>query len=138
MTALSKMDAEFKWTTQGHEALNLLRKSITTEPILKYPDPNRPYILFTDASKYAWAYVLTQAYDHEQDDKNRTILHPITYMSDLFRGSQFNWTALTKESYAIYMSVKKLTYYPEDSEITLHSYHLPLRKFLEGMPSISV
>ena len=29
------------------------------------------------------------------------------------------------------MSSKKLTYYGEDSEITLHSDHLPLRKFLE-------
>ena len=47
-------------------------------PILKYPDPSRLYILFTDPSKYAWACVLTQ----------------------------------------------------EDSEITLGSDHLPLRKFL--------
>ena len=31
-----------------------------TEPILTYPDPNLPYVLFTDASKYAWACVLTQ------------------------------------------------------------------------------
>ena len=84
MTTLTKKDAEFKWTTQCHEAFNLLNKSITTAPILKYPDPNRPYTLFTDASKYAWACVLTQAYDHEQDGKNKTILHPITYMSGLF------------------------------------------------------
>ena len=31
-----------------------------TGPILTYPDPNLPYVLFMDASKYAWAYVLTQ------------------------------------------------------------------------------
>ena len=30
------------------------------EPVLKYPDPSKPYTLFTDASKYAWACVLTQ------------------------------------------------------------------------------
>ena len=29
-----------------------------TEPILTYPDPNLPYVLFTDASKYAWASLI--------------------------------------------------------------------------------
>ena len=36
-----------------------------------------------------------------------------------------------KEAYAIYMSIKKLTYYLEDAEITLRSDHLPLKRFLQ-------
>ena len=51
-------------------------------------------------------------------------------MSGLFRGSQMNWACLTKEAYAIYVSIKKLAYYLEDADITLRSDHLPLRKFL--------
>ena len=47
-----------------------------------------------------------------------------------FRGSQMNWACLTKEAYAIYMSIKKLAYYLEDADITLRSDHLPLKKFL--------
>ena len=59
-------------------------------------------------------------------------MHPITYASGLFKGSQINWAALTKEAYAIYMSVKKLNYYLNDCEgITLRSDHLPLKKFLQ-------
>ena len=101
-----------------------------TEPILMYPDPNLPYVLFTDTSKYAWACVLTQEKTHTFEEKETRILHPITYMSGLFRGSQINWACLTKEAYAIYMSIKKLTYYLEDVDITLRSDHLPLKKFL--------
>ena len=41
-----------------------------------------------------------------------------------------NWAYLTKEAYAIYMSIKKLAYYLEDADITLRSDHLPLKKFL--------
>ena len=41
-----------------------------------------------------------------------------------------NWACLTKEAYAIYMSIKKLVYYLEDAEITVRSDHLPLKKFL--------
>ena len=57
--------------------------------------------------------------------------HPITYVSGLFKGSQLNWAALTKEAYAIYMSIRKLTYCLEDAEITLRSDHLPLKRFLQ-------
>ena len=52
-------------------------------------------------------------------------------MSGLFKGSQINWACLTKEAYAIYMSVKKLAYYLEDANVTLSSDYLPLWKFLE-------
>ena len=57
--------------------------------------------------------------------------HPITYISGLFRGSQLNWATLTKEAYAIYMSVKKLSFYIDTAKITVKSDHLPLKKFLE-------
>ena len=100
------------------------------KPILTYPDPNHPYVLFTDASKYAWACVLTQEKTHQVEGKEIKILHPIIYMSGLFHGSQLNWACLTKEAYAIYMSIKKLAYYLEDADITLRSDHLPLKRFL--------
>ena len=101
-----------------------------TEQILTYPGPNLPYVLFTDASKYARACVLTQEKTHMVEGKEVKLLHPITYMSELFRGSQMNWAYLTKEAHAIYMSIKKLTYYLEDADITLRSDHLPLKKFI--------
>ena len=64
------------------------------------------------------------------EEKETKLLHPITYMNGLFRGSQINWACLTKEAYAIYMSIKKLTYYLEDADVTLRSDHLPLKKVL--------
>ena len=66
-------------------------------------------------------------------EKSVTMDHPISYVSGLFRGSQLNWAALTKEAYAIYMSVKKSTFYLTGHEITLRSNHLPLKKFLRKM-----
>ena len=92
-------------------------------PILRYPDPQASYTLYTDASKYAYAGILTQ--------HNDGVDHPITYVSGLFRGSQLNWATLTKEAYAIYMSVKKLSFYIDTAKITVRSDHLPLKKFPE-------
>ena len=36
-----------------------------------------------------------------------------------------------KEAFAIYMSVKKLSFYLTDAQILLRSYHKPLEKFLQ-------
>ena len=130
LNVLTRKDVPFEWTPICQESFELLKASLMTEPILTYPDPNHPYVLFTDASKYAWACVLTQEKTYQIEGKEVKILHPITYMSGLFCGSQINWACLTKEAYAIYMSIKKLAYYLEDANITLRSDHLPLKKFL--------
>ena len=125
LNALTRKDVEFKWTLICQESVELLKTSLMTDPILAYPDPNLPYVLFTDASKYAWACVLSQEKAHIFKEKETKLLHTITYMSGLFRGSQLNWACLTKEAYAIYMSIKKLMYYLEDADVTLRSDHYP-------------
>ena len=130
LNALTRKNASFEWTPICQESFELWKTSLMTELILTYPDPNLPYVLFTDASKYAWACVLTQEKTHQVEENDIRILHPITYMSGLFWGSQMSWACLTKEAYAIYMSIKKLAYYLEDADITLRSDHLPLKKFL--------
>ena len=129
LNALMRKDTEFKWTDICWRSFDLL-KAMVSEPILVYPNPSKPYVLFTYASKYAWSCALTWEYVHEIDGKTIKILHPISYQSGLFKGSQLNWACLTKEAYAIYMSIKKLDYYLVDADIILRSDHLPLKKFL--------
>ena len=131
LTKLTRLDQPFKWSDKCQASFELLKEALIKEPILRFPDPNKPYTLYTDASKYAWSCVLTQQYTHNMDNRQIVVNHPITYVSGLFKGSQLNWAALTKEAYAIYMSIKKLTYYLEDAEITLRSDHLPLKRFLQ-------
>ena len=131
MTNLTKQDVPFEWTIQCQASFEMLKEALITLPILKYPDPSKAYTLFTDVSKHAWACVLTQEYQLERDGKVFKINHPITFASGLFKGSQLNWVALTKEAFAIYSSIKNLSYYLEDTDIILRSDHLPLKKFLQ-------
>ena len=116
MTNLTKQDVSFEWTLQCQASFEMLKDALITAPILKYL--NKPYTLFTGASKYALACVLTQEHEHEKDGKVFKINHLITFASALFKGSQLNWAALTKEAFAIYSSIKKLSYYLEDAEIS--------------------
>ena len=53
------------------------------------------------------------------------------YVSGLFTGSQLNWATLKKETYAIHMSVKKLSFYIDTAKVAVKSKHLPLKKFLK-------
>ena len=71
----------------------MLKDYLQEAPILRYPDPAADYILYTDASKYTYAGVLTQSINGTD--------HPVAYTRGLFRSSQLNWAALTKEAYAI-------------------------------------
>ena len=115
LTELTKLDVPFVWTDQCQRAFELLKEYLLNEPILVYPDTSKPYTLYTDASKYAWAGVLTQRYIHVMEGKEKEIYHPITYL----------------EAYAIFMCVKKLDYYLAGAQTTLRSDHLPLKKFLK-------
>ena len=123
LTQLTRKNEGFNWSTECDKCFHMLKDYLQEAPILRYPDPTADYILYTDTSKYAYAGVLMQSIDGTD--------HPIAYTSGLFRGSQLNWAALTKEAYAIYMSVKKLSFYLDSAQITLRSDHLPLKKFLE-------
>ena len=127
---MTKKDAKFEWTSACQKSFELLKEALCGEPVLKYADTSKPYNLYTDASKYGWADVLTQPNITTIDGKSTTTDHPVAFVSGLFRGSQLNWAALTKEAFAIYMSIKKLSFYLSDAQILLRSDHKPLEKCL--------
>ena len=96
----------FIWTHQCKKAFETLKERLMKGPLLVFPDPGKPYTLFTAASKYAWSVVLTQETVKHQ--------HPINYISELF-----HWAALIKEAYDIYMVVKILSLYSADAKVTM-------------------
>ena len=114
MTKLTWHDISFEWTEQCQKAFNHLRELLMEYPILCYPDPKQGYTLYTDASGIGWLGVLMQEF---KDEKGKKKNHPICY-------------ALTKEAYAIYMSMRRLSFYITDAEVTIKCDHLPLKKFL--------
>ena len=76
LTKLLAHDCEFKWTNQCDNSFQMLKDTLCSAPILKYPDTTKPYTLYTDASKYGWAGVLTQSHTSMVDGKSITMDHP--------------------------------------------------------------
>ena len=70
---------------------------------------------------------------HEQVKEDGTIVnvpHPITYQSCTFQGYQKNWSAPTKDAYAIYMSFSQNGVLFKDAHIKIKCDHAPLHKFM--------
>jgi hypothetical protein len=57
---LLKKDTPWNFDEDCRKAFNLLKKKFTEEPVLMMPDPDRPFQIKADASKYASGAVLTQ------------------------------------------------------------------------------
>ena len=64
--ALTRKYARFKWTQECQNSFDYLKQSLTVVPLLAYPDPTKPYILYTDASNSCIGSCLTQQC-HEED-----------------------------------------------------------------------
>ena len=68
---LLKQDVKFEWKEEQQEAFDTLKKMLSSAPLLAYPRADTPYILYTDASREAVGYVLSQ----EQDGVERVICY---------------------------------------------------------------
>ncbi|WVZ84409.1 hypothetical protein U9M48_031446 [Paspalum notatum var. saurae] len=51
MTTLTKKNAKYSWSPNCEEALQSLKRSLTTAPVLAQPDVTRPFDVYCDASE---------------------------------------------------------------------------------------
>ena len=84
LTQLTRKETPFNWTPKCQKSFELLKSYLCGEPILKYADTSKPYTLYTDASKYGWAGVLTQSHTTDIDGKSVTTDHLVAFVSGLF------------------------------------------------------
>ena len=102
---LLKRNVKFEWIEDCDKACRIATEMLAQDPILYYPDPNKPWIIETDASKTAFAGILLLPY------KKHEIVQeiPVTFISYNFTGTQQSWSTTEHELYAIFMSVRKWT-----------------------------
>ena len=119
LTELTKKNRRFQWTDACQRAFETLRAALTEAPILAFPDINKPYKLYTDASNYAIGAALVQ----ETEMGERVI----QYLSHQLNETQQRWPIIEKEAYAIIYSVQKVRPYLLGSKFTVVTDHKPLK-----------
>ncbi|GFW60461.1 retrovirus-related Pol polyprotein from transposon 297 [Trichonephila clavipes] len=64
---LTESKQKFQWTKECEDSFLQLKEALTSSPILIYPQPDKPFILDTDASNESVGAVLSQEIDgHER------------------------------------------------------------------------
>ena len=68
----------------ARNAFHQLKRAVMSTPVLAYPDPNKEYLLETDASKLRLGAVLSQ----KQSDQR---YHPTAFRSRALHGAEINY-----------------------------------------------
>lgn len=131
--ALTKKHAHFKWTEKHDKAFQYLKDSLSVVPLLAYPDPNKPYTLYTDASGTCIGACLTQKSDSDEEAlPNVSNEKPIYYLSHKLSRTQCKWSTVEKEAYAIHFALQKLDHYLHGAQFVIKTDHKPLKYLLES------
>ena len=117
LTSLNK-PRKVDWTNECQTAFNTLKSSLLTAPIVAYPDPDKPFILYTDASMVGLGAVLAQ----KQDGKERVIC----YASRTLHGGEKRYAATKREALAVVWAVKKFHHYLWGTKFTIITDHQAL------------
>ena len=124
LTKLTRKHAKFEWTDQCQMAFDVLKQKLCTPPVLAFPDPTKPYILYTDASENCIGGLLAQ----ECPDGER----PLQYLSHQLSKSQRNWPIIEKEAYAIVFALQKFRQFLYGAKFTIKCDHKPLKFLLNS------
>ena len=89
------------WTPEAEDAFSRLKERLLGQQGLFLVDPNKGFVLRTDASDYAVGAVLEQVWD----DGSHV---PVAFWSRILaEGQRRTWTAREKETYAIVCALRK-------------------------------
>ncbi len=121
---LIKKDAVFNFTEECKQAYNYFITCLTTEPAMAQPILGKPFIVYSDGSKYAIGGVLAQIIDGVE--------HIIEYASRLLKGAELNYGISDIECLALVFLIKKWHHYLYQNNFTLYTDH----KCLEQLMSI--
>ena len=130
---LTKKYSRFHWDKKCQAAFDYLKKHLSTVPLLAFPDVNKPYILYTDASATCIGACLCQPCDEEdslipgvKDEK------PIYFLSHKLSPTQCRYSTIEREAFAIHYALGKLNQYLQGADFVVKTDHKPLKYLLES------
>ena len=124
LTLLTRQQVKFDWTPEHQQAFMHLKEAIVQAPILHYPNPNKTYIVYTDASDDACGAQLSQEHDGTE--------FPVAFLSHTFTETQCKWSTTEQEAFGVYYTITKWNYYLQGANIIVRNDHKPLARFLNG------
>ena len=107
------------WTAEAEAAFATLQQALCSEPILRTPNFQEPFVVHADASGTGIGAVLSQVHDAEE--------HPVVFISRKLQKHELNYSTVEKECLAVKWALHKLKYYLLGRKFTLVTDHAPLK-----------
>jgi hypothetical protein len=123
LNKLLKKDEPFNWTSECQHAFEFLKNALITAPILSYPDFEKPFILYTDASYNGLGAILGQL-----DEKGKE--HVIAYASRSLDKAENNYAPTEIECLAAVWGMKYFRPYLYQTPFELVTDHSALKWML--------
>jgi hypothetical protein len=114
------------WGPQQETAFAAVKQALTSAPVLKVADPNRPFIIHADSSDFALGGTLLQEFCGA--------LHPVAFHSRKLNPAERNYTVGERELLAIHDSVRLWSHYIAGTSTAVHTDHKGLETFFSQTP----
>ncbi|GBG85494.1 hypothetical protein CBR_g40133 [Chara braunii] len=128
LTDLTRLDTPWDWTDECEAAFKRLKHTLTHHELLMVPDPQRPFVVTTDASQYGIGAMMAQ-----QDGKK---LRPVEYMSKKMPSKKLAKSTYERELYALYKALVHWRHYLLGRFFYLRTDHQTL-KWIKTQPVLS-
>jgi RNase H-like domain found in reverse transcriptase/Reverse transcriptase (RNA-dependent DNA polymerase) len=118
----NRKDEKFtdNWGKKQEEAFEILKEKLINSPVLIYPNFEKEFILYTDASRIALGAVL-----HQEGEDNKE--HVIAYENKTLNKAEQNYSITELECLAVVWAVEKFDYYLEGNKFKIITDHIALK-----------
>ncbi|GLB43461.1 putative retrotransposable element tf2 155 kda protein type 1-like [Lyophyllum shimeji] len=123
---LTAKDVAWTWGSGQQDAFDSLKRAITSQPVLIFPDDDRPFRVEADSSDFATGAVLSQ--QSPEDGK----WHPVAFYSKSLNAVERNYEIYDKEMLAIIRALEEWRHFLEGArhKVEIYTDHKNLEYFL--------
>jgi hypothetical protein len=116
---LLKKASKFVWDDEAQKALEALKESLTTPPIMTPPVPGETLLLYISTTNNVVSTILVA--EREEEGQVYPVQRPVYYMSEVLVDAKTRYSQPQKLFYTLLITSRKLRHYLQAHKITMPS-----------------